>query len=85
MLDSPLPCIACGTVNPAQALFCFTCGQPLHASATASTTLTGLLTADHLLKQRYRIFLRKLAQAALAPSTKRRIRSLVPVSWPSRK
>lgn len=55
MLNSPLPCIACGTVNPAQALFCFTCGQPLHASATASNTLTGLLTADHLLKQRYRI------------------------------
>lgn len=55
MLDSPLPCTACGTANPAQALFCFTCGQPLQASATASNTLTGLLTEDHLLKQRYRI------------------------------
>jgi len=53
MLDSPLPCTACGTANPAQALFCFTCGQPLQASATASNTLTGLLTEDHLLKQRY--------------------------------
>src|SRR5260221_115538 len=55
MLDSPLPCTACGTANPAQALFCFTCGQPLQASATASNTLTGLLTEDHLLKQCYRI------------------------------
>src|SRR5258708_37161035 len=52
-----LYCAKCGTGNPAQAAFCFACGQPLHAPAVGPTigSSTGLLVQNHLLKQRYHI------------------------------
>ena len=48
VLSSSHICPACGTANPAQAAFCFGCGKPLPASATATQL------AD-LVRQRYRI------------------------------
>jgi WD40 repeat protein/tRNA A-37 threonylcarbamoyl transferase component Bud32 len=42
-------CAHCGAVLGLQSKFCSACGSP------ASATVTGLLVADHLLKQRYRI------------------------------
>src|SRR5260221_4887471 len=52
-----LYCAKCGTGNPAQAAFCFACGQPLQAPAVGPTisSSTGLLVQNHLLKQRYHI------------------------------
>src|SRR5258708_25924322 len=52
-----LYCARCGTGNPAQAAFCFACGQPLHAPAVGPTisSSTGPLVQNHLLKQRYHI------------------------------
>ncbi len=52
-----LSCATCGTDNPAQAAFCFACGQPLQAVAggLALSTSTGSLLQNHLLKERYRI------------------------------
>ena len=52
-----LYCAKCGTGNPAQAAFCFACGQPLHAPAVGPTigSSTGPLVQNHLLKQRYHI------------------------------
>src|SRR5947209_719127 len=57
MVPSHLYCTTCGVANLTQAKFCSNCGQPLQASAVASTisTLTGFLTPNHLLKQHYRI------------------------------
>src|SRR3954467_3540095 len=56
MAISPLYCDACGTANRAQALFCFACGQTLHAHGRASISLkTGFLSPHHLLKQRYQV------------------------------
>ncbi len=50
-------CDTCGAANRVQATFCKACGQPLHISithgSTSSSTLTGLLSHQHLLKQRY--------------------------------
>src|SRR5438067_6800794 len=56
-LSSTLFCDTCGAANRAQAAFCSACGRPLHTAAqgTISKTLTGLLTQQHTLKQRYRI------------------------------
>ena len=57
-------CTTCGAANQAQDAFCFACGKPLQTAAplpqypvagSASSTLTGLLTPNHLLNQRYRI------------------------------
>src|SRR5436190_22541064 len=47
----------CGAANRAMAVFCSACGRPLQNAAmgTISRTLTGLLTQQHMLKQRYRI------------------------------
>src|SRR5438309_5081364 len=57
MAASPRICLSCGTANPAQAAFCFACGQPLQASqqSPAPTLSTGQLLLSSLLKQRYRI------------------------------
>jgi serine/threonine protein kinase len=52
MSSSAITCEHCGGENPPQAVFCFSCGQPL---AAPSGSLTGLLPASSLLKQRYRI------------------------------
>ncbi|HTK08524.1 MAG TPA: WD40 repeat domain-containing serine/threonine-protein kinase [Ktedonobacteraceae bacterium] len=49
-------CDTCGAANRPQAQFCRACGQPLRAPAvtiTVSNTLTGLLSPQHMLKQRY--------------------------------
>src|SRR5436309_9498474 len=56
-LSSTVFCDTCGAANRAQAAFCSACGRPLHNAAvgTTSRTLTGLLTQQHMLKQRYRI------------------------------
>src|SRR5579884_4023287 len=49
-------CEACGTANQPQAVFCMTCGSPLDATvSTSSTSVTGLLTTGQLLDGRYRI------------------------------
>ena len=52
-------CDTCGAANRVQATFCKACGQPLHIAitngATSSSTLTGLLSHQHLLKQRYMV------------------------------
>lgn len=56
MALSPLYCDACGTANRAQAVFCFACGQTLHAyGRSGMTSRTGLVPANHLLKQRYQV------------------------------
>src|SRR6516225_7523583 len=56
MLPSPIYCTNCGAPNQAQAKFCFGCGQSLQGVMPASTNSpTGLLVANYLLKQRYRI------------------------------
>ena len=56
-LSSTIFCDTCGAANRAMAVFCSTCGRPLQSAAmgTNSRTLTGLLTQQHMLKQRYRI------------------------------
>ncbi len=50
-------CDTCGAANRVQATFCKACGQSLHISITngsnSSSTLTGLLSQQHVLKQRY--------------------------------
>jgi WD40 repeat protein/tRNA A-37 threonylcarbamoyl transferase component Bud32 len=64
MVPSDIYCTTCGAANQVQDAFCFACGRPLQASASSlqypvagsvSSTLTGLLTSNHLLKNRYRI------------------------------
>ncbi len=64
MVPSDIYCTTCGAANQVQDTFCFACGRPLQASASSlqypvagsvSSTLTGLLTSNHLLKYRYRI------------------------------
>ena len=56
-LSAPLFCDRCGAANRAQALYCRVCGQALGASSggtnSVSSTLTGLLNRQHVLKQRY--------------------------------
>ncbi|GAC1434282.1 MAG: hypothetical protein NVSMB54_33190 [Ktedonobacteraceae bacterium] len=56
-LPSYLFCDTCGAANRVQATFCKACGQPLHCSitngTTSSSTLTGFLVHQHILKQRY--------------------------------
>jgi WD40 repeat protein len=59
-LSSPLFCDHCGAANRAQALFCRVCGTSMRLLDSAdasitSTTLTGLLTSQVMLKQRYLI------------------------------
>lgn len=60
MASSPLFCDRCGAVNRAEAVYCKACGQSLHALAsnTISTTMTGLLDQQHMLKRRYAILAR---------------------------
>lgn len=50
-------CDICGSANRPQAAFCATCGKRLQIvnTGTTSRTLTGLLTQQHVIKQRYRI------------------------------
>jgi WD40 repeat protein/tRNA A-37 threonylcarbamoyl transferase component Bud32 len=68
-LTSPLFCDYCGAANRHEARFCRFCGRSLqiftnstsvnstivNSTITISNTLTGLLTAQHVLKQRYMI------------------------------
>src|SRR3989440_1867510 len=55
-ISSPFFCDSCGAANRPQAVFCYACGQPLQAhGGKVSSQTTGLLTYNHLLKQRYRI------------------------------
>ena len=56
-LSSTLFCDTCGAANRTHALFCAACGRHLQAATSSMTarTFTGLLTQQHLLKQRYRI------------------------------
>src|SRR3989440_7644421 len=56
-LSSTVFCDTGGAANRAMAVFCSACGRPLHNAAMGaiSRTLTGLLTQQHMLKQRYRI------------------------------
>ncbi len=70
-LTSPLFCDHCGAGNRSQARFCRVCGRSLqllangssttsnssivNSTITISTTITGLLTPQHVLKQRYSI------------------------------
>src|SRR5258708_10581053 len=64
MVSSHRYCTKCGAANQAQDAFCFACGQPLQATphslqypiaGSATTTSTGLLNPNLMLKQRYRI------------------------------
>jgi F-box protein 11 len=56
MLSSTQFCENCGAANRPHAIFCVSCGQrQTPAGGQASTSLTGLLVAHHLLKQRYHI------------------------------
>jgi serine/threonine protein kinase len=64
MVPSQRYCTRCGAANQAQDAFCFACGHPLQATpasphyptaGSATSTTTGLLTPNLLLKQRYRI------------------------------
>ena len=57
-------CTRCGAANQVQDAFCFACGHSLQATpaspqypivGSATSTTTGLLTPNLLLKQRYRI------------------------------
>ncbi len=52
MTPSSPYCPTCGAANPPQAAFCFACGQALNL---ASGLQTGLLPANQMLRQRYRI------------------------------
>ncbi len=62
-ISAPFFCDHCGAANRPQAQFCRVCGQSLHTVfdaspttstiSTTSTTLTGLLTPQSLLRQRY--------------------------------
>lgn len=51
VLSSSRICVACGTANPAQAAFCFGCGKPLPASATASQLAALVRQRYHILTQ----------------------------------
>src|SRR5215471_408768 len=62
MISTVVYCDECGTANPPQAKFCFSCGQPLAAVSRRSAaplqsiaSSTGPKVSDHLLQQRYRI------------------------------
>src|SRR6185312_1521991 len=57
MSSSPLFCDVCGAANRVQALFCKACGQSLRTCVyePVSTTLTGRLSQQYMLKQRYLI------------------------------
>ena len=68
MGTSTLQCDVCGTANPQQAKFCFSCGKPLHDSSSHPRTSAKAsishssphtdkenLPLNHLLKQRYHI------------------------------
>jgi len=64
MVPSQRYCTKCGAANQAQDAFCFACGNSLQGTpaslqyplaGSASSTATGLLTPNLLLKQRYRI------------------------------
>ncbi|HVB25844.1 MAG TPA: protein kinase [Ktedonobacteraceae bacterium] len=50
-------CDICGSANRPRATFCATCGKRLQGATTGTTsrTLTGLLTQQHVIKQRYRV------------------------------
>lgn len=61
MASAMILCANCGAQNAQSEVFCFSCGYALTASssaATASSTLTGQLPAQTLLKQRYQILQR---------------------------
>jgi serine/threonine protein kinase len=64
MIPSERYCTRCGAANQVQDAFCFACGHALQATPTSpqyplagsvTSTFTGLLTPNLLLKQRYRI------------------------------
>jgi serine/threonine protein kinase len=58
-MEAKVRCVACGSATPADARFCPTCGAPVRSVRPRMGT--GLLPAQHLLKNRYAI-IRKLAQ-----------------------
>jgi serine/threonine protein kinase len=67
MAVSPIFCGHCGAQNPASEYFCFSCGYTLSASATTASpsfTMTGMLPAHTLLRQRYRV-LRVVGQGGM--------------------
>lgn len=64
MATSHLYCSTCGAANAQHDVYCFACGKPLKATTSIrqyptavspSSNQTGLLTLNHLLKQRYRL------------------------------
>jgi eukaryotic-like serine/threonine-protein kinase len=55
MSSSSRICPSCGTSNPPQAVFCFTCGKPLQTSRLSPALPAGQLLPNSVLKQRYRI------------------------------
>jgi WD40 repeat protein len=63
-ISAPFFCDHCGAANRPQAQFCRVCGQSLHlpfdtssstVAATTSTTLTGPLTPQSMVRQRYMV------------------------------
>lgn len=60
MASSPLFCDICGVANRAEAVYCKACGQSLRALTNnpISSTMTGLLNQQHMLKRRYAILAR---------------------------
>jgi len=58
-VSSSIYCQACGAANPIQATHCFACGESLSTvtggTDTTTNPLTGLLLADVVIQQRYRI------------------------------
>src|SRR5436190_22170937 len=55
MINALLPCAACGTVNQSGATSCSACGQTFVSAPAESSSLSGLLTSQRLLNDRYRV------------------------------
>src|SRR5579883_345600 len=58
MVSSSLFCMHCGAANPAQAKFCFACGQALHEAAqrdVEAAEQAGRLKPGELLRKRYKV------------------------------
>jgi WD40 repeat protein len=62
MIPATIYCSKCGSANRPNATFCSACGKQLKTSfkgtsavSTTGTTKTGLLTQQHIIKQRYHI------------------------------
>src|SRR5579883_2531787 len=58
MVSSSLFCMHCGAANPAQAKFCFACGQALHEAAqrdVEAAEQAGQLKPGEVLRKRYKV------------------------------